>query len=127
MIHKTRLRYRKLEDWRKVHAQPIIIHPSSPTAATFREVDSSHMKLKEKDGYPGLAKDKLDRTKGDRREFRFVRVGDRIFKVSQDGLLQVGSQEVATKSHPVQVKPKGAITRFFCLMSVMHSNCFQPM
>lgn len=84
MVHKNRLRYRKFEDFPKVNALPIIINPSTPTAATFRQVKPLQMRHKEKDANMNhiVGKDRLDRTKGDRRGIRFVRVSDRIFKVS---------------------------------------------
>ncbi|KAF9522589.1 hypothetical protein CPB83DRAFT_864251 [Crepidotus variabilis] len=91
VIHKTRLRYRKYEDFPKVNALPAaIICSSTPTATTIRQVRSLHMKLKEKDANHAV-KDKLDRTKGDRREFRFVRVNDRLFKVPEGFFLQMSS------------------------------------
>lgn len=75
LAYKSRLRFRKFDEYPRVNALPLII-PS-----TFREVKSSQMKTKARADLGVIMKGKVGQKEEERMDFRFVRVNDRLFKV----------------------------------------------
>jgi len=105
LAYKSRLRYRKFDEYPRVNALPLII-PS-----TFREVKSSQMKTKMRADLG--VKEKVGQKEKERMDFRFVRVNDRLFKVKSHRLpLRTRTHEVSGSARVLLANATEDATRY---------------
>jgi hypothetical protein len=78
LTYKPRLRYRRFEEHPKVNALPLII-----SSATLMGVKSMHAKTTTKADRKARGKEEGAKAEND---FRFVRVDEQLFKVSQSNI-----------------------------------------
>lgn len=84
LTYKSRLRYRRFEEYPKVNALPLIV-----SSTTLVNVKPMHTKTTMKADGKGRGKEEVARAVKD---FRFVRVNDRLFKVPEGFFLQMPSK-----------------------------------